>query len=50
MLTAAYDVPKETIRNEFGVEVGEQMNHKQQSVSKTTGNANARVNFLKGKQ
>ena len=50
MLTAAYDVPKETIRNEFGVEVGEQMNHKQQSVSKTTGNANARVNFLRGKQ
>ena len=50
MLTAAYDVPKETIRNEFGVEVGEQMNHKQQSVSKTTGNVNARVNFLKGKQ
>ena len=50
MLTAAYDVPKETIKNEFGVEVGEQMNHKQQPATKTTGNANARVNFLRGKQ
>lgn len=28
MLTAAYDVPKETIQNEFGIIVGEQMNHK----------------------
>lgn len=51
MLTAAYDVPKETIKNEFGVEVGEQMNHKQQVKPAISGsNPNARVNFLRGKE
>lgn len=51
MLTAAYDVPKETIKNEFGVEVGEQMNHKQQVKPTISGsNPNARVNFLRGKE
>lgn len=51
MLTAAYDVPKETIKNEFGVEVGEQMNHKQISTTKNNiTNPNARVNFLRGRE
>lgn len=51
MLTAAYDVPKETIKNEFGVEVGEQMNHKQISTTKNNiTNPNARVNFLRERE
>lgn len=43
MLTAAYDVPKDTIENEFGVIVGEQMNHKTNtsvSTSKSGGGDN----------